>query len=187
MVWAFVRVVFCAAVVLTASALVPTSASAVTLSYEYSGTGNPTFQSDTTLNIGGTCLSPCVISTLLTISGTGPAPSATSGWASQAFATIMDNLGDNLILAVNAGNFGTNHSVDGGVLFPSVLPSTLDISTSSLASFIGGPGTIDYSLSINLPDGAYVTPLPDALPLFASGLGFMALFGWWRRRRVATT
>jgi hypothetical protein len=28
-------------------------------------------------------------------------------------------------------------------------------------------------------------PLPAALPLYASGLGLMGLFGWWRRRRAA--
>ena len=180
--WAFVRGL-CCVVVLAASSLLPTSASAVTLSYEYSGTGSVSFQSDTTLNIGGTCISPCVISALLTMSGTGPPRSPTTGWAGQTFATIMDNLGDNLQLAVNAGNVGTNHPINGGVLFPSSLPSTLDISSMSLASFLGGPGTIDYSLSISLPAGAYVTPLPDGLPLFATGLGLIGMFAWWRRRR----
>ncbi len=28
-------------------------------------------------------------------------------------------------------------------------------------------------------------PLPAALPLYATGLGLMGLFGWWRRRRAA--
>jgi hypothetical protein len=26
------------------------------------------------------------------------------------------------------------------------------------------------------------TPLPDGLPLFATGLGLIGLFGWWRKR-----
>jgi hypothetical protein len=172
------------AMVVCCSVVACLPASAVTLSYEYSGTGSVSFQSDAILNIGGTCSSPCVFSTLLTISGTGPAASPTSGWATQAFATITDNLGDNLILGVNAGNVGTNHPINGGVFFPSILPSTLDVSTSSLASFLGGPGTIDYSISINLPDGAYVTPIPAALPLFATGLGALGLLGWRRKRKV---
>ena len=28
-------------------------------------------------------------------------------------------------------------------------------------------------------------PLPAALPLYATGLGLMGLFGWWRKRRAA--
>jgi len=179
--WAFVRK-FCCIIVLATSSLLPTSASAITLSYEYSGTGSVNFGSETTLNLGGSCFSPCVISAQLTMSGTGPAPSATSGWASQTSATILDNLGDSLHLAVNGGDVGTNHTIFGGVFFPALLPNTLDISTLSLASFLGGPGTVDYTLSINLPAGAYVTPLPETLPLFATGLGIIGLFAFWRRR-----
>jgi hypothetical protein len=188
MVWAFVRVSTCAVVISTVAAILPTKASAVTLSYEYSGTGNLSFQSDTTLNIGGTCLSPCVVSALMTISGSGPAfnPSIPSGWATNASATVTDNLGDTMLLGVNTGNYtsGTKHEVFGGAFFAAALPSSLDISTSSFASILGGPGTIDYSISISLPNGAYVTPLPDALPLFATGLGLFGMLAWWRKRRV---
>jgi hypothetical protein len=119
---------------------------------------------------------------MLMMSGTGPSPSATSGWAGQTSATILDNFGDHLNLAVNAGDVGTNHTINGGVFFPSSLPSILDISTLSLASFLGGPGTIDYSLTITLPAGAYVTPLPNGLPLFATGLGLIGMLAWWRKR-----
>jgi hypothetical protein len=173
---------FCCAAVLMAINLLPTSASAVTLSYEYSGAGSANFGAETTLSLGGSCSSPCVISAMLMMSGTGPSPSATSGWAGQTSATILDNFGDHLNLAVNAGDVGTNHTINGGVFFPSSLPSILDISTLSLASFLGGPGTIDYSLTITLPAGAYVTPLPNGLPLFATGLGLIGMLAWWRKR-----
>jgi hypothetical protein len=185
MVRAFVKIAGCVVVLLVAATMVTTTASAVTLSYEYSGTGSVSFPSDAVLNIGGSCSNPCAISTSLTISGTGAAAGQTSGWAGQASSTISDNLGDHLILAVDAGNIGTNHTMAGGVFFPSVLPSTIDISTLSLASFLGGPGTIDYSVSIDLPNGAYVTPLPPALPLFAAGLGLLGLLGWRRKRKAA--
>jgi len=189
MVPAFVRVAFCGMAVLTACAGGPTSASAVTLSYDYSGAGYVIFQSDTILNIGGTCSSPCVISALMTISGNGPAwdPSVPSGWATSASATVTDNLGDIISLGVNTGNYtsGTKHQIFGAVFFPSVLPSSLDISTSSFASMLGGPGTVDYSINIGLPDGAYVTPLPAALPLFGAGLGTLGLLRWFRRRKDA--
>lgn len=39
-------------------------------------------------------------------------------------------------------------------------------------------------LNLDLPlDGSFGTPLPAALPLFASGLGAMGLFGWRRKRK----
>jgi hypothetical protein len=189
MVPAFVRVAVCAMVVLTAGAGSATRASAVTLSYEYSGTGNVNFQSDTIVNIGGTCSSPCVISALMTIGGTGPVwdPSIPSGWATFASATVTDNLGDIMSLGVNTGNYtsGTKHPIFGSIFFASVLPSALDISTSSFASILGGPGTVDYSINIGLPAGAYVTPIPDALPLFATGLGLIGMLGLWRKRKGA--
>lgn len=183
---AWVRVAF---VALVASAGLTARASAVTLSYEYSGTGNVSFQSDTILNIGGTCSSPCVVSAIMTISGNGPVwdPSIPSGWGTVASATVKDNLNDIMSLGVSTGNYtsGTKHEIFGAVFFPSVLPSSLDISTSSLASILGGPGTVDYAISINLPDGAYVTPLPAALPLFAAGIGTLGLLRWFRRRKDA--
>lgn len=176
----------CAMVVLAVGTGFSTRASAVTLSYEFGGTGTQTFQSDTTLNIGGTCSSPCVISALMTISGHGPAASSISGWASTATGTVTDNLGDLLTLGVSAGDKGSSHPNNGGVFFASALPSVLNISTSSLASFLGGAGLVDYSINISLPDGAYVTPLPAALPLLATGLGAFGLLGWWRKRKRAT-
>jgi hypothetical protein len=183
-----VRIIIGAMIVLTAGAGSVTGASAVTLSYEYSATGNVSFQSDTTLNIGGTCSSPCVISALMTIDGTGPAykTSVPSGWGAFASAAVTDNLGDTVSLEVNSGDVpGSEHQEFGGVFFASALPSTLNISTSSLASILGGSGTIDYTLNITLPNGAYVTPLPAALPLFAAGLGALGLIDWRRRRRFS--
>jgi hypothetical protein len=181
---AFVRVVVWAIIVMVASFSFQTSASAVTLSYDYSGTGSVNFQSDETLNIGGTCSSPCAISLLVSISGTGPAASPASGWATTAFTTISDNLGANLNLSVNAGDVGTNNNLNGGVFFSSILPSTFDVSTSGLASFLGGPGNVDYSVTISLPAGAYVTPVPAALPLFATGIAALGLLLWRKKQRV---
>jgi len=176
-----------ACIALAIGAWMPTRASAITLSYGYSGTGNASFQSDTTLGVGGSCIAACVISAVMTISGTGPAFNATtpSGWGAGASGTITDNLGNSILLAVNTGNFpGTNREMFGGFFMASVLPSTLDVSTSSFALFLGGSGTVNYSISISLPDGAHFTPLPAALPLFATGLGAIGLLGWRRRRKA---
>jgi hypothetical protein len=47
----------------------------------------------------------------------------------------------------------------------------------------GNPGLADFAP--NLDDARVVTPLPGALPLFATGLGALGLLGW-RRKRKAT-
>jgi hypothetical protein len=31
------------------------------------------------------------------------------------------------------------------------------------------------------------TPLPTSLPLLATGLGALAMFGWWRKRKVGSS
>jgi len=43
---------------------------------------------------------------------------------------------------------------------------------------------VSLSINILLPEGAYVTPLPAALPLFATGLGVLGLIGWRRKRKA---
>jgi hypothetical protein len=54
----------------------------------------------------------------------------------------------------------------------------------------GGPGSqlisLNPHLTVSLPDGLYLTPIPAALPLFAAGLGIMGLFGWRRKRKDAS-
>ena len=47
---------------------------------------------------------------------------------------------------------------------------------------ITGPGIFEadnFSLDVT------PTPIPAALPLFATGLGVMGLFGWRRKRKIA--
>jgi hypothetical protein len=47
-------------------------------------------------------------------------------------------------------------------------------------------GTMTGSLMAMVTDpGVSQAPLPAALPLFASGLGGMGLFSWWRKRKRA--
>ena len=48
-------------------------------------------------------------------------------------------------------------------------------------------GTITGWLTAQLTDPVPQTPLPAALPLFASGLGAMGLVGWWRKRKDKRT
>ena len=70
-----------------------------------------------------------------------------------------------------------------------VLAASTDTWNSATFATLGlTPGTykttwgtgVDQSFTIEI--GA-TTPLPAALPLFASGLGVMGLFGWRRKRK----
>jgi hypothetical protein len=96
-------------------------------------------------------------------------------------------------------------SVGGGAPQTITIPFTLDINYSDTLTIVGttfsyytgsslwqfvvkgftiGPnpgGTMTASLNAQVSQA----PLPAALPLFASGLGAMGLFAWWRRRKVA--
>jgi hypothetical protein len=66
------------------------------------------------------------------------------------------------------------------------LSSAFDDVTSVTISGIGAYPTTEFSLD-NLALGAAVTtPLPAALPLFATGLGGLGLLGWRRKRKQAT-
>ena len=58
------------------------------------------------------------------------------------------------------------------------------------ASILSGSTSLtDAGFSIRLASGEIAeeissAPLPAALPLFASGLGGLGLFGWWRKRKA---
>ena len=50
---------------------------------------------------------------------------------------------------------------------------------------VGGSPAPTYNFVFSL-DGRIATPLPAALPLFATGLGVMGLLGWRRKRKAQT-
>jgi hypothetical protein len=64
-----------------------------------------------------------------------------------------------------------------------------------LSITLGGVG--GYFFTDNAPGGwgyntvgsvsVSQTPLPTALPLFATGIGALAMLGWWRKRKIGTT
>jgi hypothetical protein len=57
-----------------------------------------------------------------------------------------------------------------------------DDTDATLAAEANFGGIVGYFVEYESPTP---TPLPAALPLFATGLGAMGLFGWWRKRKVA--
>lgn len=105
-------------------------------------------------------------------------------------------------------------NIDNGGPQPISIPFNLDISYSDTLTIVGGTtfsfadaaGTL-WQFVVNgltlgpnsggTPSTGFLTarvtdppspaPLPAALPLFASGLGVMGLFGWWRKRKTAAT
>jgi hypothetical protein len=62
-------------------------------------------------------------------------------------------------------------SADGGTLF---------VNWEGAGGGVGDTITVDFSVG-----GPIVTPLPGALPLFATGLGGLGLLGWRRKRQAA--
>lgn len=100
---------------------------------------------------------------------------------------------------------GTSHQIQ--------IPFNLNISYSDTLTVVGGTtfsfldagtlwqvvvngltlgpnpgGTMIGALTAQVTDPAVSqAPLPAALPLFASGLGAMGLFGWYRKRKNATS
>ncbi len=65
-----------------------------------------------------------------------------------------------------------------GIFFPQAfVPSSCCV----VFSFIAHGGEVAELSSLTVSE----VPLPAALPLYATGLGLMALFGWWKRRRAA--
>jgi len=58
----------------------------------------------------------------------------------------------------------------------------LDADTDSGLIVGGGPMTLDFEGTVTFDAAA--TPLPAALPLFASGLGALGFLGWRRKRKA---
>jgi hypothetical protein len=79
---------------------------------------------------------------------------------------------------------------DGWDFFQNPSFSVQPLDSYSLAinfSFFGTPVpfvTESTNVTITLPDSASITPLPAALPLFATGLGALGLLGWRRKRKA---
>jgi hypothetical protein len=94
-------------------------------------------------------------------------------------------------------------SVSGGVISSAQLEyfgefnSSPNVTCCSLylyydTAYSNGYGLTDTGGSVSDTAGDFdiftnvsATPIPSALPLFASGFGAMGLFGWWRKRKNA--
>jgi hypothetical protein len=88
---------------------------------------------------------------------------------------------------------GPSNEYGGGTITQLVL-STLGAEGNGTIQFAGTFTQISwtnptsefwYGFTVGAPETIPPTPLPAALPLFASGLGVMGLFGWRRKRKNA--
>jgi hypothetical protein len=103
----------------------------------------------------------------------------------QSYASISDIGGDNIIFPVSTPTILDNDGIVfsiGECPFASgcYLRIFYDTQYELLTSNAGVNG-----IEFNLTADTAATPLPAALPLFASGLGALVLFGWRKKRKRA--
>ena len=119
-----------------------------------------------------------------------------------------DNFGTRMYLSDSSGNAATGTAggnlnallqFTDGVSFLALPILIFDLHIEILDNLATeAPGTANFTLNsfsifdrpnegpvITFEQGALSeVPLPAAVPLYGTGLGLMALFGWWRRRAV---
>jgi choice-of-anchor A domain-containing protein len=90
--------------------------------------------------------------------------------------------GKNIDLNNNASSFPLPLAFMGDILAPN---DALSLVNANLDGRVFGGDSSDMQIvSGDTINGPVATPLPAALPLFATGLGGLGLFGWRRKRRT---
>ena len=100
-----------------------------------------------------------------------------------ATVTFVDGVGYKVDGALSGAFYGPN-TTDPGYI-ESIFTSATLFASAVLTNDIGGFEVADVSANF-IQTGLSGTPLPAALPLFASGLGALGLLGWRRKRKVAS-
>ena len=109
------------------------------------------------------------------------------GNGNLVFQTVSSNLSDHL--GTQSFTFDQMVTFKTNTLYEVVMNTSAEAAFDHTASAFVDPFFIvpdGYTLSISDGIGnapASVTPLPAALPLFATGLGAIGLFGWRRKRK----
>jgi hypothetical protein len=111
---------------------------------------------------------------MITVTGTEFAGTYTQLAATAAFAT-------NIITA-----YDSTTAVTVQISFEDALDVNPDpLAPEGIMGFTGEFPPTSYDFTSGDAAIAATTPLPPALPLFAAGLGAVALFGWRRKRKAA--
>ena len=127
----------------------------------------------TTINTGAGELTHTIANTFLELTGTVPLSNGNIVAGSDDGSTLIIN-GTQVYSSPSAQGFGLlNHPWTGG-------DGTFSFELVYGKSGFGPPA----QLVIELPETPVATPLPAALPLFATGLGTIGLFGWRRKRKA---
>jgi hypothetical protein len=115
---------------------------------------------------------------------------------SQSFTTltqVFPNVSANILMSMNglASSFSGSGSAGGTVSVSAEIDPFFFIDTLLFAEWYPNLDINQYSIVLNaeflnIPAGAgdATTPLPGALPLFASGLGGLSLLGWRRKKKA---
>ena len=170
--------------------LIPnTSAVEVTINLLTSTTATVVFQNPTSGNIGAPVL--LNVSGAFQASSTEPlAPSSPCG--GNGFATPVgcspgseDHFGTMSLEtgAVGANTITINLIAEGSNSWASAL-AVLHPTTGFAAAYGHGFEAVVATGSNGVQDAGFATPLPAALPLFATGIGGLGLLGWRRKRKA---
>jgi hypothetical protein len=112
---------------------------------------------------------------------------AFTGDVGNAEGGVFEALVDNVVMATFAvGSIGTATSITSSLSFT----ESLTAGSHLVAILMTRPYQTDALTPTQVIDDvsftdAVATPIPAALPLFASGLGALGLIGWRRKRRAA--
>jgi|SRR5262245_51918784 len=158
-------------------------ANTVDASYTISGSaGNWLYDFSFTNNIGGT---NNIYAVVLTMPNTTTIAGSPTSWGQGSFTPIE------WCYASNCGYFGGTNLAPGDTLSGFLVRDTAVTPLSSIGWAVYAEGGT-YFGSDNINNyynpgfaGTMVTPLPAALPLFATGLGALGLLGWRRKRKAA--
>ena len=111
----------------------------------------------------------------------GPSP-----FGSGSFATASSDSGDKVGVLSDGGGALI---VPQGYVSGTALSDSSTYDNATFTSLALTPGTYEWTWGRGADQSftldVVATPLPAALPLFASGLGAMGFFGWRRKRKVA--